>query len=59
MKHRILHWLNQQPCVLLEVIHEPSCPGFCGIGYTAGSTPKRCNVKLRIRCTICGKEEIN
>ena len=56
--HRLMHALHWNGCVLLEVIHEPTCPGFCGIGLLRGSTPKVCNVKLRLRCIGCGKEEI-
>lgn len=55
--HRLRHWLKWHPCTLLEVIHEPTCPGFCGLGILRGSTPKVCNVKLRLKCRTCGEEE--
>jgi hypothetical protein len=56
--HELKHRLGWHGCDLVEVIHEPTCPGFCGIGYLRGSTPKVCNVKLRWRCRECGKDEL-
>ena len=55
--HRLAHRIGSNPCDLLEVIHEPDCPGFCGIGIMRGSTSKVCNVKLKLRCRVCGVVE--
>jgi len=60
MLHRIkhwLHWLHWHPCELLEIVHEPNCPGFCTLDPPSRLFP-RCNVKLRLRCAQCGKVEL-
>lgn len=52
--HRVLHWFRMQPTELLEVVHAPDCPGFC----IAEQHYRRCDVKLRLRCIVCGEQKL-
>ena len=56
-KHWLLHKMHWNPCDLLEVIHEPTCPGFCALN-PPDRNRARCKVKLKLRSRCCGKIEV-
>jgi hypothetical protein len=55
--HRMSHRFGWHPCDLLEVVHEPNCPGFCTLD-PPNRDFARCDVKLRLKCRVCGEEEL-